>query len=196
VIRRLRGTVIERALTAAVVDVHGVGYGLTVLARSAEMVPGAEVDLHVYTHVRDDAIQLFGFQGALDLQLFELLITVPTVGPVKAMAILETRPEDFVAQVRLKDLPRLAKLPGVGKKTAERIVVDLFDKLAQIEISPSRRPALRAVGPREDLVSALINLGFRPGQAEEAADRAIERGGEKADLQQLLKEALTQLAPR
>lgn len=195
-IRRLRGTVIERALTAAVVDVHGVGYGLTVLARSAEMVPGAEVDLHVYTHVRDDAIQLFGFQGALDLQLFELLITVPTVGPVKAMAILETRPEDFVAQVRLKDLPRLAKLPGVGKKTAERIVVDLFDKLAQIEISPSRRPALRAVGPREDLVSALINLGFRPGQAEEAADRAIERGGEKADLQQLLKEALTQLAPR
>lgn len=196
-IRRLRGKVIDRTATTVVVDVHGVGYLVTVPKR-AELVTGEEIDLYIFTAVREDAIQLFGFMSALELEVFEHLISVPTVGPVKAIGILETAPEEIITQVRQKDLSRLSKLPGVGKKTAERIVVDLADKLGQLATpasSPSR-PPMKAGGVREDLVSALTNLGFRPGLAEDAAARALERSGADADFELLLREALTTLTSR
>lgn len=196
-IRRLRGEVIERTATAIVVDVHGVGYGVTVSKR-ASFATGSSIDIHIHTHVREDALTLFGFADALEREVFDLLISVPMIGPVKAMGILETAPEEIVERVRQKDLARLSKLPGVGKKTAERMIVDLHDKMSVLtseKTSPSKRPTV-ALGARDDLTSALVNLGFKPNAAQEAAERAIERAGATAGLEVLLKEALTQLTAR
>lgn len=199
-IRRLRGEVIERTATSVTIDVNGVGYHVTVTKRASFPI-GSKVDLHVHTHVREDALLLFGFTDPLEREIFDLLITVPTVGPVKAMGILETAPEEIVEHVRKKDLARLSKLPGVGKKTAERLVVDLADKIASLtppgtaaRSSDSQPPV--PIGAREDLTSALVNLGFRPAAANDAAERAIERAGAQAGLEILLREALTQLTPR
>ncbi len=198
-IGRLRGQIIERTATNVIVDVGGVGYLVTVAKRGAFPV-GASVDLHVHTHVREDAIHLFGFGAALDREVFDLLIGVPGIGPVKAMGILETPPEDLVGLVRKKDLARLAKLPGVGKKTAERLVLDLHDKMVALALmtpevlsSPSTPPTQVAL--REDLTSALVNLGFKPNQADGVAGKAIERAPH-APFDVLLRDALAQLTTR
>ncbi|MBI2377758.1 MAG: Holliday junction branch migration protein RuvA [Deltaproteobacteria bacterium] len=190
-IRRLRGKVVERSVGEIVIDVGGVGY-LVSVPKSAHYELGAELTLSIYTHVREDTLALFGFSDATGLTLFEYLITVPTIGPVKAMGILETPPQEFISLVRAKDARRLAQLPGVGKKTAERIVIDLYDKLEAIA-GPSNRPVVLATGGSSlmfDLVSALTNLGFRPQVAEESAKKAIEKLGKTAKLEELLKEAL------
>lgn len=198
-IGRLRGEVIERTATSIVVDVQGVGYVVTVPRRGAFPV-GARVDVHVHTHVREDALDLFGFTSSLDREVFHLLIGVPGIGPVKAMGILETPPEELVGLVRAKDLARLSKLPGVGKKTAERLVLDLHEKMvalaaldAAVPSTPSRPPAQASL--RDDLTSALSNLGFKPAQADAAAGKALERAPE-APFDTLLRDALQQLTAR
>lgn len=198
-IGRLRGEVIDRALGTAVVDVHGVGYRVAIPEGSALRL-GQPVDLHVYTHVREDALQLFAFEAALDLSVFELLLTVPGVGPVKAMGMLRTSVAELVELILAGDPGRLAKLPGVGKKTAERLVLDLREKLRDLgpiaaQGTPSTRPMPAADARARDLHSALINLGFREGTAEEAARRALERLGPEATLEALLKEALLSRRP-
>ncbi|MBI4820940.1 MAG: Holliday junction branch migration protein RuvA [Deltaproteobacteria bacterium] len=195
-IRRLRGRIVDRTAGSIVLDVHGVGYLVTV-PKSAQFELDAEVSLHIYTHVREDILALFGFIDPTGLTLFEYLITVPTIGPVKAMGILETPPAELIALVRAKDARRLATLPGVGKKTAERIVIDLFDKLEALG-TPSLRPLVPSTGLPTlvlDLVSALTNLGFRPQVAEESARAAIEKLGKSAKLEDLLREALAQRRP-
>lgn len=198
-IGRLRGEVIERTAASIVVDVQGVGYVVTVPRRGAFPV-GARVDVHVHTHVREDALDLFGFTSALDREVFHLLIGVPGIGPVKAMGILETPPEDLVSLVRGKDIARLSKLPGVGKKTAERLVLDLHEKMVALAaadasiVSTPSRPPMRA-SQRDDLASALLNLGFKPALAEAAADKALERAPE-APFDTLLRDALQQLTSR
>lgn len=199
-IRRLRGTAIDRSASALVVDVQGVGY-LVSVPRRASYALGAPVDIHVHTHVRDDAIQLFGFADDAERELFDLLISVPGIGPVKALGILETPPAELVEHVKRKDHVRLSKLPGVGKKTAERLVLDLHDKVILLsfpgapgEGTPSTRPGRNKL--YDDLVSALVNLGFRPQQAEAAATRAIDASPEGATLELLLRETLGQLTQR
>jgi holliday junction DNA helicase RuvA len=195
-IGRLRGTVLERTSSTLLVDVHDVGYLVHVSGQSRATV-GERVDLHIYTHVREDALQLYGFADPLEREVFDLLIQVPSVGPVKALGILATPAAEIVGLVARKDAAKLSKLPGVGKKTAERLVVDLADKMSGLSTralpTPSS-PPMRAAGVADDLVSALINLGFRPAIADEAAASAIKRLGEDAGLQPLLKDALMHAA--
>lgn len=192
-IGRLRGKVIERTATTLLVDVHDVGYLVNVAALCTFRV-GEQVDLHIHTHVREDALSLYGFADALEREVFDLLITVPSIGPVKAMGILATHPIEIIDAVIEKNPTKLAKLPGVGKKTAERMVVDLAEKMVQIRPRASSTAPIRFPVPKsavtDDLVSALVNLGFRPAIADEAASSAVKRLGESAGLQGLLKDAL------
>ncbi len=190
-IGRLRGTVLERTAQSVVVDIHGVGYVVQVTSDTV-LPEGTAVDLHIHTHVREDAITLFGFVEPASRQLFHLLIGVPGIGPVKAMGILETPVPNFVQLVLKREVGRLSKLPGVGKKTAERIVVDLADRitvLATVE-SASQPPSAAAGSLEQDLVSALVNLGFNSAKAGELAEAAVAEAGDARDLETLLKAAL------
>ena len=194
-IGRIRGEVIEREVGRVVVDVHGVGYVVHVGALLS-VAPGEAVDLHVHTAVRDDAITLFGFATREEKAIFDLLLGVPGVGPSNAMGILQTPLSSFVELVPRREPGQLAKLPGVGKKTAERILVDLGDKIAALGSSRAPPAAARsrgtpvAPGVVGDLVSALVNLGFKNDLAEELARSAVEVHGEEAALDVLLREAL------
>jgi Holliday junction DNA helicase RuvA len=193
-IGKLRGQVVERTSSTLLVDVHDVGYLVTVSAQCPFAV-GDRVDLVIHTHVREDALQLYGFVDSLEREVFDLLISVPNIGPVKAMGILATPVALIIAHIVERDATKLAKLPGVGKKTAERMVVDLYDKMIALKPRvgslPSSSTKPTAPSPvLEDLMSALVNLGFRPAIADEAAQSAVARLGEDAGLQPLLRDAL------
>ncbi len=198
-IRRLRGEIIDRRPSSVVLDVGGVGYLVTV-SESAGLTVGMKTELYTYTHVREDSLALFGFARDVDLSLFELLITVPGVGPVKAMGIMETDAADIASHIRARDVKRLSGLPGVGKKTAERLIVDLGDKVLALGIperlSASGRPTKACPSANSDLLSALANLGYRPAQAEALAERALESLGEAASLEDLIREALARAGRR
>jgi holliday junction DNA helicase RuvA len=193
-IGRIRGEVIDRTGNSIVVDAGGVGYVLTVSAH-AEIRLGERVDLFVHTHVREDQLALFGFRERLEREVFDMLITVPNVGPVKAMQILQTPVSDLVALVAKRDAKGLAKLPGVGKKTAERLLIDLADKLQGIgPTATATLPAANGFGDTQierDLYSALINLGFKDAIAADTTRRSIAKLGEDAGLEALLRDALT-----
>ncbi|MBX2811436.1 MAG: Holliday junction branch migration protein RuvA [Myxococcales bacterium] len=201
-IGRLRGQVAERTGSHMIVDVGGVGYLVHVLPSVSARV-GETIELLIYTAVRDDAINLFGFIQREEKVLFDLLIGVPGVGPVKAMNILQTPVPVFVEMITARSVAQLAKLPGVGKKTAERLLVDLADKVGAIGLGADRpvvvmRPA-PAVLPSSiagDLVSALVNLGFKETAAVESAQAAIAALGEDASLDRLLRDALARNRPR
>ena len=192
-IGRIRGEVIDRTANSVVVDVGGVGYVLTVTAH-AQIRIGERVDLFVHTHVREDALHLYGFRERLERDVFDMLITVPNVGPVKAMQILQTPVGDLVSLVAKRDARGLGKLPGVGKKTAERLLVDLADKLQGIAPANGGVPATTSFGETQverDLYSALINLGFKDAVAAQSTRQSIDKLGEEAGLEALLKDALT-----
>lgn len=196
-IGRLRGEVLERTAQSLLVDVNGVGYLVHVSANCPFRV-GQRIDVHIHTHVREDALTLFGFADPLEREVFDALIQVPSIGPVKAMTILQTPVGDLVGLVVKRDAARLAKLPGVGKKTAERLILDLAEKLTALGPAlPSGLPAPAsdeggASRVARDLVSALVNLGFREAAAETAAQGALGRLGEAASLESLLRDALSQ----
>lgn len=198
-IGRLRGEVIDRTANKLVVDVGGVGYVVTVTAQTPYRL-GEKVDLYIHTQVREDAINLYGFSDPVERELFDLLLGVPSVGPVKAMGILQTPAITFIELALKREPGKLAKLPGVGKKTAERILVDLSDKLGKVAGGPvaAKAPAgatavmpERPAGVAGDLVSALVNLGFREDVAQVSAQGAIEALGEDAGLEALLRKALS-----
>lgn len=168
----LQGVLRERQPGRVLLDVHGVGYELQIPVGTYTQLPsqGAEAALHVYTHVREDALQLFGFATAAEKQVFEKLISVNGVGPKLALAILSgLAPDALAAAVHAGDLARLTSIPGVGRKTAERLVVELRDKLAAV--APEVAAAAALSGPAEDVLSALLNLGY----AEPSARKAVER---------------------
>ena len=154
--------------------------------------PGTAVALHVHTHVREDAIQLFGFATAAELALFERLIGVSGIGPKLALAVLwGIEPPELVRAIRQTDLARLTSIPGVGRKTAERIVVELRDRLpAGLTAEPIAEGADRVRG---DVLSALANLGYQRAAAEQAFERVAGRSSEPA-FEPLLKEVLRELA--
>jgi Holliday junction DNA helicase RuvA len=192
-IGRIRGEVIDRTGNAVVVDVGGVGYVVTVTAH-AQIRIGERVDLFVHTHVREDALLLYGFRERLERDVFDMLITVPNVGPVKAMQILQTPVGDLVSLVAKRDAKGLGKLPGVGKKTAERLLIDLADKLQGIAPAGNGVPLPATFGETQverDLYSALVNLGFKDAVAADSTRRSIDKLGEEAGLEALLKDALT-----
>lgn len=188
---------IDRTATQLVVDVHGVGYVVTVTPQTPFRL-GESVDLYIHTQVRDDAISLYGFSDPVEKELFNLLLGVPNIGPAKAMGILKTPAVTFIELVLKREPGKLAKLPGVGKKTAERILVDLGDKMsgvggtgAAVVGGAAGGTVARPAGALGDLVSALVNLGFREDTATAHAEAAVDKLGEDAGLEMLLREALS-----
>ncbi len=193
----LRGRVLDKHPNRIVVDVNGVGYELYVPLSTYYEVGdvGAEISLRVHTHVREDALQLFGFLTSLEQQLFERLIAISGIGPKLAIAVLSgIESRELVASVRRADVARLTRIPGIGKKTAERIVLELKDRLA--DVAPADAGATVEAASvdrlRDDVVSALENLGYHRPLAEKAADAARARDGSAA-FEDALKSALREL---
>jgi Holliday junction DNA helicase RuvA len=194
----LRGRLLEKHPNRIIVDVQGVGYEAHVpLSTFYEMPePGGEIALRVHTHVREEALSLYGFVTLLELQLFERLIGVSGIGPKLALAVLSgIEPNELIAAVRHGNVARLTAIPGVGKKTAERIGLELKDKLAAflpVEGAASV-PASAGESLRTDVLSALINLGYHRPLAERAIDAAL-KSGNTSSFEQTLKLALRELA--
>ena len=194
-IASLRGRLQEKHPNRVIVDVNGVGYEVHVPLSSfyGMAEPGAEIALRVHTHVREDVIALFGFGSALELQLFERLIAVSGIGPRLALAVLSgIEPPDLVQAVSRGDIARLTAIPGVGKKTAERMVLELKDRLSVLSatVQVEQTPAASA---REDLLSALLNLGYHRPAAEKAVD-AVLASEPGAALEVALRHALRRLS--
>jgi Holliday junction DNA helicase RuvA len=173
----LRGAVLEKHPNQVIVDVHGVGYDVTIPVSTYSSLPekGAEVQLHIHTHVREDAFSLFGFMTAVDKALFEKLITVSGIGPKLAVTALGglAAPE-LAAAIRNGAIDQLVRIPGVGKKTAERMVLELRDKLDLTGL-PARAdapPKSAFDGNEEDVISALMNFGAARAAAEAAVTKA------------------------
>jgi Holliday junction DNA helicase RuvA len=193
----LRGRVLDKQPNRIIVDVQGVGYELHVPLSTYYDVgeEGSECSLRVYTHVREDALQLYGFLTDLERQLFERLISISGIGPKLAIAVLSgVEARDLVAAVLRGDVARLTAIPGIGKKTAERIVLELRDRLAQLAVAVPEAAPAPSEGDRlrGDLVSALQNLGYHRPQAEKAVD-AIVSASPDATFEQALRQVLREL---
>jgi Holliday junction DNA helicase RuvA len=176
-IAHLRGTLLAKHPNQAIVETHGVGYEVTISVPTFSEMPaaGSEVALHIHTHVREDALSLYGFLRLAEKHLFEKLLTVSGIGPKLAITILSGMPADeMVTAIRGGDLARLTRIPGIGKKTAERMVLELRDKLPAATGAAETSPA-QASPVEEDVVSALVNLGYQRATAEKALLAA--RGG-------------------
>lgn len=186
-IGHLRGRLLRSSPERVVLDVGGVGYAVRVpLSTYWELekrAPRAEVELLIHTHVREDAIELFGFSTEQERLLFEKLISVSGIGPRLGQGILSgMAAEDLLACLASGDVGRLVRIPGVGKKTAERLILELRDSARSLAGAAAEQP-LRAT-PEEDLVAALLNLGYRRNEVERAAAAAVtdDPEGELADL--------------
>jgi len=194
-IAQLRGTLGDKRPNQVLVDVGGVGY-LVHIPLSTFYALGdlhSNVTLLIHTQVREDAISLYGFLSAREKHLFELLISASGVGPVLALKILSGMSvDDLVPAVRSGDLARLTRIPGVGRKTAERMIVELRDKLAAVEIPEDARKPATTTGTSGDVVSALLNLGYDQHAAEQAVERAGKNGAPET-FEALLRGALQQL---
>ncbi|MBI4887544.1 MAG: Holliday junction branch migration protein RuvA [Acidobacteria bacterium] len=193
----LRGTILEKQPNLIVVDVQGVGYEVHVPLSTYYDVgeTGAQVALRIHTHVRDDALQLYGFLTRLEQQLFERLIAVSGIGPRLAVAVLSgIESGDLVAAIQRADLARLTGIPGIGRKTAERIVLELKDRLSQLAVTGLDRTPEAASGDRlrDDLLSALQNLGYHRPLAEKAVDATL-RSTPAPSFEQALRAALREL---
>src|SRR5438067_5601118 len=176
-IAHLRGTLLAKHPNQAVVETGGIGYDVTITVPTFSDLPslGSNVALHIHTHVREDVIALYGFLRKEEKQLFEKLISVSGIGPKLAITILSgMSAELMVAAIRGNDLGMLTKIPGIGKKTAERMVLELRDKLEGFGASA---PAPVLVPVEEDVLSALVNLGYQRNAAERAVTQAANGGG-------------------
>lgn len=192
----LRGTLVEKTPSRLIVEAGGVGYDVQVPLSTFYVVgePGTSVTLRIHTHVREDVIALYGFATPLELTLFERLIGINGVGPKLALAVLSgIEPADFIRAIRAQDVARLTAIPGIGKKTAERIGLELKDRLPVIPQPAGQEPAI-AVRPEEqlheDLLSALLNLGYQRAVAEKAIDGVLRKSastGFESSLREVLR---------
>jgi holliday junction DNA helicase RuvA len=200
-IGQLRGKLAEKRPNSVLVDVGGVGY---VVAVSLSTYAGlgelhTDVTLLIHTHVREDALALYGFLSSREKQLFEMLLSASGVGPSLALKILSGMSvEELVPAIRGNDLGRLTKIPGVGRKTAERMVVELKDRLEAISAEVIMKPAVTSSGGAlsdvaADVTSALINLGYDARAAEEAVSAGARSAG-TANFEKLLRAALNVLS--
>ena len=196
-ISHLRGRLLEKHPNRVIVDVNGVGYDVHVpLSTFYEMAePGAEIALRIHTHVREDALLLYGFATVLELQIFERLLSVSGIGPKLALAVLSgIEPNELVSAIRTANVARLTGIPGIGKKIAERIGLELKDKMASF--IPAETAVLASTAAdtlRDDLLSALVNLGYHRPLAERAVDAALRKSG-GSTFETTLKSALRELA--
>jgi holliday junction DNA helicase RuvA len=201
VIAHLRGKILEKHPNRIVIDVNGVGYDVFVPLSTFYGLgdPGRDLALRIHTHVREDALTLYGFATLLEQELFERLIGVSGIGPKVALAVLSgIEPHELTRAIEHADLARLTAIPGVGKKTAERIVLELKDRLPKAPIAAAATsagaPATAVL--RDDVLSALVNLGYHRPLAEKAVDAAIKMLGPSPDagFERMLKTALRELA--
>lgn len=193
----LRGTLVDKAPNRLIVDVAGVGYDVQVPLSTFYVLgeSGTPVSLRIHTHVREDAIALFGFATPLELDLFERLIAISGIGPKLALSVLSgIETSELIRAIRLQDVARLTAIPGIGKKTAERIGLEMKDRLpAALQ---SAGPVPQTLSPRDqlrdDLISALINLGYQRASAEKALDATLQQSAESG-FEAALKETLRRL---
>jgi holliday junction DNA helicase RuvA len=193
-IAHLRGRVLSKRPSHAVVDVNGVGYEVAISVPTFSELPaaGGEVSLHIHTHVREDALSLYGFLRPQEKELFERLISVSGIGPKLAITVLSgMQAEKMVAAIRGNDVATLTKIPGIGKKTAERMVLELRDKLESFGVAAA--VVSRHSPMEEDVISALTNLGYQRAAAERALASADKNGGSHS-FDQLFRESLAALA--
>ncbi len=196
-IGQLRGRLAGKRPNQVVVDVGGVGYlvqvPLSTYATLGEL--HTEVTLLIHTHVREDALALYGFLSSREKHFFEMLLSASGVGPTLALKILSgMNVEELVPAIRTGDLARLTRIPGVGRKTAERIVVELKDKLDAVVVEAAEKPAPSSpAGVEADVISALVNLGYDARTAESAVAEARREAG-AANFEKLLRSALQTLS--
>jgi Holliday junction DNA helicase RuvA len=191
-IAHLRGKLIAKHPNQAIVEAAGVGYDVVISVPTfTELASvGHEVALHIHTHVREDAIALFGFLHREEKQLFEKLLSVSGIGPKLAITILSgMAAADMVGAIKGNDIARLTKIPGIGKKTAERMVLELRDKLKDFGMQPAAPPTSPV---EEDVLSALTNLGYQRPLAERAVATAGKSGA--ADFDRMFRDALSLLS--
>ena len=203
-IAHLSGTLLAKHATSVIVDVGGVGYEVTIPVTTFYDLgeTNAPVRLQIYTHVREEALQLFGFRTLRERELFTLLISVSGIGPKSAVAMLSGMSADeIVTAIRQSNYARITSIPGVGRKTAERLVIELRDKMAALS-SPALEEQIAAGGPtaaqsedalREDTLAALLQLGFPKPAAEKAITSAMQEGGDLS-VEMLLRRSLRQLS--
>ena len=205
-IAHLSGILLSKQATSVIVDVGGVGYDVAIpLSTFYDLGEiGEPVQLRVYTHVREDALQLYGFKTARERELFLQLISVNGVGPALAIKLLSgMNADEMIASIRTNNLVRLVAIPGVGRKTAERLVVDLRDKIAALS-SPALEEEFAAKAAvegapttteamRNDAMSALANLGYQRAAVEKAVKNAVDEGGELS-VEVILRRSLRSLA--
>jgi holliday junction DNA helicase RuvA len=185
-IASLRGILLSKRPDHLIVDVNGVGYSVIVPVSTLSSLPveNSEVFLFIYTHVREDILQLFGFRSEEDKRIFITLLGVSGIGPKIALNILSTIPADiFHSLVHNEDVDALCRIPGLGKKTAQRIILELREKLPAMK---ERKDILY-----DDTLSALVNLGYKKNIAQDALDKAYDSGNR--DIESLLREALKYL---
>ena len=194
----LHGRLAEKHPNRLIVDVNGVGYDVFVPLSTFYGLgeAGSDIALRIHTHVRDDALLLYGFATRLEQDLFERLIGVSGIGPKVALAVLSgIEPQDLIRAIQRSDVARLTAIPGVGKKTSERIVLELKDRLPVVQ---TERPGSTDTAPPEaavadDVVSALVNLGYHRPLAEKAAASAVKAAPD-AGFERTLKQALRELS--
>ncbi len=204
-IAHLSGTLLAKHATSVIVDVGGVGYEVTIPVSTFYDLEdaGAQVALRIYTHVREEALQLYGFRTARERELFMLLISVSGIGPKSGIAMLSGMSADeIITAIRTNNLARLTSIPGVGKRTAERLVIELRDKMAALS-SPALEEDIAAQvaggapltedALRDDTLSALVNLGYQRAAAEKAVTQAINEGG-TLSVEALLRRSLRLLS--
>lgn len=195
-IASLAGTLQQKSLGGVVVEVGGVGYQVMVSSQTIADLPqeGEQVRLLCHTHVREDALQLFGFAEQLERRAFELLIAVSGVGPKLALTILSGMPlSDLIEAMASADHRRLQTIPGVGKRTAERLVVELKDRFGKLAAGDGKQTAGRRVGPGDEVMEALVGLGYKRGLAEKAVQQVEQRYARSdatLEAERLLRESL------
>lgn len=194
----LRGNLLEKNANTVIIETCGVGYEVWIPLSTFYDIGevGTEAELRIHTHVREDALQLFGFRTENEKAIFLLLTSVQGIGPRSAIAMLSgMNADEFAAAVRANDLGRLTAIPGIGKKTAERLVIELRDKLSNVSTAAASAAASGATSSSafDDALSALVNLGYQRSAAEKALDKAAAEGTEQ-NVQRLLRRSLQILA--
>ncbi len=193
-IAHLRGRIFAKTPNSVIVDCNGVGYDVAISVSTFTALPaeGAESALFIHTHVREDALALFGFAELAEKRLFEKLLTISGIGPKLAITVLSgISSERLVGAIRAQDHATLTKIPGIGKKTAERVVLELKDKLDDMvgfTPLPDAPPSLGAVA--DDVLSALINLGYPRPVAQKAIENAAKDPTVSADFERLFRAAM------
>ena len=198
-IAQLSGKLVHKCFEYLIVDVAGVGYQVQIPLSTFYKVPqnNSDITLHIYTHVREDTLQLFGFWTPEEKEIFQLLVGVSGVGPRLARNILSGIPvEELTEALSTGDRGRLDAIPGVGRKTAERLILELKDKTAGIFLDEDFKPKgkIDYLEVIDDVISALVNLGYKKGEANKALDRISEDIKKDSNFEHLFKETLRLLA--